>query len=135
MFFTEKEIGQMVPSRNEPYVFGYGHGENYLRLENVLGLRKRFSDIFGVDLDSPDYEDAWIDVFAELCKRVAQDGTEIGFCPGLYCHLVANTGDPKEDKEVYLSFPDRREQEMVFNQLASQDAEIRTKIVPYNDYD
>ena len=41
---------------------------------------------------------------------------------------VANTGDPKKDKEVYLSFLDRREQEMVFDQLASQDAEIRAEI-------
>ena len=130
MFFTEQEIGQMVPDRNVPYLFEDDHGENYLRvrLENVLGLRKRFSDIFGIDLDSPEYGDAWIDVFAELCKCAAQDGTKTGICPRMYCRLVANTGDPKEDKEVYLSFLDRREQEMVFDQLASRDAEIRKEL-------
>lgn len=130
MFFTEQEIGQMVPDHNEPYIFEDDHGENYLRvrLENVLGLRERFSSIFGIDLDSPDYGDAWIDVFAELCKRVVQDGTKTGICPRMYCRLVANTGDPGEDKEVYLSFLDRREQEMVFDQLASRDAEIRKEL-------
>lgn len=132
MLFTKEEIREMLPDENEDYVFednvdNEEGSDRYIRVR-LLGtdaLSDRICAVFGVDLNSPHYSNAWIDTYAELHKFVYPDGRTRGICTGMYLRLQANTGNSDEDRDIDLVFTNAVEQEAVFDQIAGYDERIR----------
>ena len=87
----------------------------------VQDFSKDGEKIFGIDLYDHDYENAWIDVYANLV--IERDKSEKGYkryCDSIDLTLVTNNSEI-EDEEVTLITDDDGEQGRIFECLAQTD--------------
>lgn len=124
MFLTKEEIGRLEPDQNGEYLYeGRGDDKEYVSI-TVTGARSIGEKIFGVDLDSERYENAWIDVYAQL-KWIKLSERKIGVCDRMYFRLVANTGRGDDNRDVFISFTNVAERQVILDQLTKDDEEVR----------
>lgn len=119
MFFTDEGLkGISIDSQADYDLIddNYDHLTIAVRINGLEGPRER---LFGVDLQSEEYSDAWIYVDADIYVRLMSDGSPDGRCDQLMFSLTTNNPE-FEDRDVGLVLTSGIE-EKNFDRLAESD--------------
>lgn len=122
MFFTDEDIDNITLDSDSLCYEEDDKGNEYVSA-TIYGLSDVGERIFGISLDSEKYSNAWIDVYADL--KLNDDN--VGICDRLTFVLISNTeisSCSKDDRDVYLSPTNYREETALFDQIAKQDKDI-----------
>lgn len=119
MFFTDEGLkGISIDSQADYDLIddNYDHLTIAVRINGLEGPRER---LFGVDLQSEEYSDAWIYVDADIYVRLMSDGSPDVRCDQLMFSLTTNNPE-FEDRDVGLVLTSGIE-EKNFDRLAESD--------------
>jgi len=120
MFFTDEGLKHLSIDSNADYDCVDDNYDHLTIIVKVNGLDDLGERLFGIDLQSEDYDDAWIDVEADIYVKLMSDGSPDGRCDQLTFSLTTNNSE-LEDRDVGLVLTSVIEERKIFDRLSVSD--------------
>lgn len=120
MFFTDEGLKHISIDSQADYDYIDDNYDHLTIVVRVNGLEKLGERLFEIDLQSEGYDDAWIDVEADIYVRLMSDGSADGRCDQLTFSLTTNNPE-FEDRDVGLVLTSVIEERKIFDRLSESD--------------